>query len=218
MQAETLATGRRGPCWLRQRGMFAKNVYRDDAVVAHARPDSLHGLVRVDPPHQFILVRLSVGLTMLVLAWLVMGTTDHSLWLHGVPAERWDAMTASPALDGKDGSRAELLALVSVRDAETLAPGMRVDVLSFRTMASREAVGTVLSISSHTGEIPSRIAETARLRPGRSLLVRIGVPERALRDERAAADGLHRLRIPLGRESPLRFLTRQLPQSIRGDW
>ncbi len=192
--------------------MFASNVYRDDAVVAHARPDSLHGLVRVDPPHQFVLMRLSVGLTVLVLAWLVLGTTDHSLWLYGVPAERWDAMTASPALDGKDESRAELLALVSVRDAETLAPGMRVDVLSFRATASRKVAGTVLSVSSHTGEIRSRIVEATGLRPGRSLLVRIDVPARALREERAAADGLHRLRIPLGRESPLRFLTRQLPK------
>ena len=187
--------------------MFANNLYRDDAVIAHTRPEPLDGLVRVDPPHQFVVTRLSAGLVVLVLAWLVFGTTDHSLWLHGVPAEQWDAMTA--VLDGEGERRAELLAFVSARDAETLAPGMPVDVLSSRTAASRKVAGTVLSVSINTGEIPSRIVERTGLRTSQSFLVRIAVPARALGDERAA-DSLQRLRIALGRQSLLRFLTRQL--------
>ena len=190
--------------------MFAKNLYRDDAVVAQAQPESLDGLVRVDPPHQFVVTRLSAGVVVLVLAWLVLGTTAHSLWLHGVSAEQWDATMASPLLDGEGDSRAELLAFVSARDAGTLVPGMPVNVLSTRTAAGRALTGTVLWVSSSAGEVPSRIVEKVGLRPGQSFLVRIAVPACALGDE-GAGEGLHRLRIPLGRQSLLRFLTRQLP-------
>ncbi len=191
--------------------MFAKNLYRDDAVVAHARPESLDGLVRVDPPHQFVVKRLSAGLAVLVLAWLVSGTTDHSLWLHGVSAGPRDAMTGPPVVDTEGGARADLLAVVSERDAERLAPGMPVDVLLVGTAAARDAAGTVLSVSRNAGEVPPRLAERTGLGAGRSFLVRIAAPARAPGDE-DAADGLHRLRIRLGRQSPLRFLMRQVPQ------
>ena len=190
--------------------MFAKNLYRDDAVVAHAQPESLDGLVRVDPPHQFVVTRLSAGFAAVVLAWLVSGTTDHSLWLHGVPAESWDAMAGSPVVYAEGEARAELLAFVSARDAERLAPGMPVDVLPVGTAAAREAPGTVLSVSRNTGEIPPRLAERTGLGTGRSFLVRIAAPARAAGGE-GAPDGLHRLRIRLGLQSPLRFLMRQLP-------
>ncbi len=190
--------------------MFAKNLYRDDAVVAHARPESLDGLVRVDPPHQFVVTRLSAGLAVVVLAWLVSGTTDHSLWLHGVPAEQWNATAASSALAGEGGRRAELVAFVSARDARVLVPGMSVDVLSSRAASGLEEAGTVLSVSSCTGDIPSRTADGAGRRTGRSFIVRIAVPARVPGEEQAA-DDLQRLRIPLGRQSPLRFLTRLLP-------
>ena len=192
--------------------MFAKNLYRDDAVVAHAQPESLDGLVRVDPPHQFVVTRLSAGLAVLVLAWLVSGTTDHSLWLQGVPSAQWDAMTAPPVVGADGEARADLLAFVSARDAERLAPGMPVDVLPVGTSADRDAAGTVLSVSRNTGEIPPRLAERTGLRTGRPFLVRIAMtaPARAAEAGRAA-DVLHRLRIRLGRQSPLRFLMRQLP-------
>ena len=192
--------------------MFAKNLYRDDAVVAHAQPESLDGLVRVDPPHQFVVTRLSAGLAALVLAWLVAGTTDRSLWLRGVPSAQWDAMTAQPVVDAEGGARADLLAFVSARDAESLAPGMPVDVLPVGTPAARDAAGTVLSVSRNTGEIPPRLAETTGLGAGRSFLVRIAMtaPARAAGDE-GAPDILHRLRIRLGRQSPLQFLMRRIP-------
>ena len=190
--------------------MFAKNLYRDDAVVAHARPEPLDGLVRVDPPHQFVVTRLSTGLAVVVLAWLVSGTTDHSLWLHGVPAEQWNATASSSVLAGEGGRRAELIAFVSARDARVLVPGMSVDVLSSRAASGLEEAGTVLSVSIDTGEVPSWVADRTGRRPGRSFLVRIAVPARAPGEEQAA-DDLQRLRIPLGRQSPLRFLTRQLP-------
>ena len=190
--------------------MFAKNLYRDDAVVAHAQPESLDGLVRVDPPHQFVLTRLSAALVVLVLAWLVSGTTDHSLWLHGVPADLWGEMTAPPVVDVEDGARADLLAFVSARNADRLAPGMPVDVLPVGTSAARDAAGTVLSVSRNTGEIPPRLTERTGLPTGRSFLVRIAAPARAAGGE-DAPDGLRRLRIRLGRQSPLRFLMRQLP-------
>ena len=190
--------------------MFAKNLYRDDAVVAHAQPESLDGLVRVDPPHQFVVARLSAGLAVLVLAWLVSGTTDHSLWLHGVPSAQWEAMIAAPVVDAEGEARAELLALVSARDAERLAPGMPVEVLPVETRAARDAAGTVLSVSRNTGEIPPRLAERTGLGTGQSFLVRIAAPARAAGDGHAA-DVLHRLRIRLGRQSPLQFLMRQLP-------
>ena len=189
--------------------MLAKNLYRDDAVVAHAQPESLNGLVRVDPPHQFVLTRLSAGLAVLVLAWLVAGTTDHSLWLHGVPAAQWDPMTVPPVVDAAGEARAELLAFVSARGAGWLSPGMRVDVLPVGT-AARDAAGTVLSVSRNTGEIPPRMAERTGLGTDRSFLVRIAAPARNAGGE-GAADGLHRLRIRLGRQSPLRFLMRQFP-------
>ncbi|MCY4027778.1 MAG: hypothetical protein OXH75_15885 [Acidobacteria bacterium] len=191
--------------------MFAKNLYRDDAVVAHAQPDSLNGLVRVDPPHQFVVTRLCAGLALIVLAWLVAGTTDHSLWLHGVPAVQWDT-TAPPVVDAEGGARAELLAFVSARDAEKLAPGMPVDVLPVGPAAVSDAPGTVLSVSRNSGEIPPRLAERTGLRTGRSYLVRIAAstPARAAGDGRAT-DVLRRLRIRLGRQSPVQFLVRQLP-------
>ena len=190
--------------------MFAKNLYRDDAVVAHAQPESLDGLVRVDPPHQFVVTRLSAGLAALVLAWLVAGTTDHSLWLRGVPSAQWDAMTAPLVVEAEGEARAELLAFVSARDAERLAPGMPVDLLPVGTAAAREAAGTVLSVSRNTGQVPPRLAERTGLRTGRSFLVRVAAPARAAGREGAPA-GLHRLRIRLGRQSPLQFLMRQLP-------
>ena len=195
--------------------MFAKNLYRDDAVVAHAQPESLDGLVRVDPPHQFVVTRLSAGLAVLVLAWLVAGTTDHSLWLHGVPSAQWGAMTARPVVAADGGARAHLLAFVSARDAERLAPGMPVDVLQVATPAARDAAGTVLSVSRNTGEIPPRLAERSGLGTGRSFLVRIAMaaPARAAGDE-GAPDVLHRLRIRLGRQSPLQFLMRQIPWEL----
>ncbi|MCY4075529.1 MAG: hypothetical protein OXH04_08905 [Acidobacteria bacterium] len=191
--------------------MFAKNLYRDDAVVAHAKPESLDGLVRVDPPHQFVVTRLSAGLALIVLAWLVAGTTDHSLWLHGVPAVQWD-MTAPPVVDAEGRARAELVAFVSARDAEKLAPGLPVDVLPVGTPTARDAAGTVLSVSRNTGELPPRLAERTGLGAGRSFLVRIAMtaPARAAGDE-GAPDVLHRLRIRLGRQSPLQFLVRQIP-------
>lgn len=192
--------------------MFAKNLYRDDAVVAHAQPESLDGLVRVDPPHQFVVTRLSAGLAALVLAWLAAGTTDYSLWLHGVPSAHWDAMTTPPVVDDEGGARADLLAFVSARDAERLAPGMPVDVLPVGTPAARDAAATVLSVSRNTGEIPPRLAERTDLGTGRSFLVRIAMtaPARAAGDA-GAPDALHRLRIRLGRQSPLQFLMRRLP-------
>ena len=189
--------------------MFAKNLYRDDAVVAHAQPESLDGLVRVDPPHQFVVTRLSAGLAALVLAWLVAGTTDHSLWLHGVPSAQWDAMTAPLVVEAEGEARAELLAFVSARDAERLAPGMPVDVLPVGTAAAREAAGAVLSVSRNTGQVPPRLAQRTGLGTGRSFLVRVAAPARAAEREGAPA-GLHRLRIRLGRQSPLQFLMRQL--------
>lgn len=191
--------------------MFAKNLYRDDAVVAHAQPESLDGLVRVDPPHQFLVTRLSAGLAVLALAWLVAGTTDHSLWLHAVPAAPSDATAGPPVIDVEHGTRADLLAFVSARDAERLAPGMPVDILPVGAAAARDAAGTVLSVSRSTGGVPPRLAERTGLGTGRSFLVRIAAPVRGAGDERAA-DDIHRLRIRLGRQSPLRFLMRQLPQ------
>ena len=188
--------------------MFAKNLYRDDAVVAHAQPESLDGLVRVDPPHQLVVTRLSTGLAVFVFAWLVAGTTDHSLWLHGVPSAQWGVMTAPPVADAEGEAGGELLALVSARDAERLAPGMPVDVLSAGTPAARDAAGTVLSVSRNTGEVPPRLAERTGLRTGRSFLVRIAMTAPA---GEGAPDVLHRLRIRLGRQSPLQFLMRQLP-------
>ena len=192
--------------------MFAKNLYRDDAVVAHAQPESLDGLVRVDPPHQFVVTRLSAGLALIVLAWLVAGTTDHSLWLHGVPSAQWDATTAPPVADAEGEAGGELLALVSARDAERLAPGMPVDLLPVGNPAARDAAGTVLSVSRNTGEIPPRLAERTGPATGRPFLVRIAMtaPARAAGGGRGA-DALHRLRIRLGRQSPLQFLMRQLP-------
>ena len=191
--------------------MFAKNLYRDDAVVAHAQPESLDGLVRVDPPHQFVVARLSAGLAVLVLAWLVSGTTDHSLWLQGVPSAQWDGLTTPAVVHAEGAGGAKFLAFVSARDAERLAPGMPVDVLPVGTPAARGATGTVLSVSRNTGQTPLRLAERTGLRTGRSFLVRIALtaPERAARDGRAA-DVLHRLRIRLGRQTPLQFLIRQL--------
>ena len=192
--------------------MFAKNLYRDDAVVAHAQPESLDGLVRVDPPHQFVVTRLSAGLAVLVLVWLVAGTTDHSLWLHGVPSAQWDALTAAPVVDAEGEAGGELLALVSPRDAERLVPGMPVDLLSAAIPTARDAAGTVRSVSRNTGEIPPRLAERTGLGTGRSFLVRIAMtaPARAAGDE-GAPDVLHRLRIRLGRQSPLQFLMRRIP-------
>ena len=192
--------------------MFAKNLYRDDAVVAHAQPESLDGLVRVDPPHQFVVTRLCAGLAVLVLAWLVAGTTDRSLWLHGVPSAQWDAKPAPPVVDAEAGARTDLLAFVSAPDAESLAPGMPVDVLPVGTPTARDAAATVLSVSRNTGEIPPRLAERTGLGTGRSFLVRIAMtaPARAAGDD-GAPDVLHRLRIRLGRQSPLQFLMRQLP-------
>ena len=189
--------------------MFAKNLFRDDALVEHAQPERLDGLARVDPPHQFVVTRLTAVLSVLVVAWLVSGTTDYSLWLHVVPAGQGNATSASSVLDGEDDGRAVLLAFVSARDAETLAPGMPADVLSLGARAGRDAAGTVLSVSSHSGEIPARIAEGRGLGTGPSFVVRIAVPAGALADE-GPTDGLHRLRIPLGRQRLLRFLTRQL--------
>ena len=190
--------------------MSAKNVFRDDALVARTQPERLDGLVRVEPPHQFVVTRLTAVLTVLVVAWLVFGTTDHSVWLNAVPAEQEDGAGASSVLDGEDGSRAVLLAFVSARDAEALAPGMRADVLSPGGPAGRDAAGTVLSVSTHSGEIPLRMVESGGGWTGPSFVVRVAVPARALADE-DPTDDLQRLRIPLGRQSLLRFMTRQLP-------
>ena len=198
--------------------MSAKNVFRDDALLASTQPERLDGLVRVEPPHQFVVTRLTAVLAVLVFAWLGFGTTDHSLWLDAVPAEKEDATGASSVLDGEDGSRAVLLAFVSARYAEALAPGMRADLVTPGGPAGRGAAGTVLSVSSRSGEIPLRIVESGGNWTGPSLVVRVAVPARALADE-DATDGLQRLRIPLGRQSLLRFMTRQLLRVTgRGGW
>ncbi len=189
--------------------MFAKNLFREDALVARSQPERLAGLARVEPPHQFVVTRLTAVLTVLVVAWLVFGTTDHSLWLNVVPEEQGNARRPSSVVDGEDGSRAVLLAFVSARDAEALAPGMRADVLPRGGPAGRDAAGTVLSVSTHSAEIPLRIVESGGHWTGPSFVVRVAVPARALADE-DPTDGLQRLRIPLGRQSLLRFMTRQL--------
>ncbi|MCY3843337.1 MAG: hypothetical protein OXH69_07320 [Acidobacteria bacterium] len=89
---------------------------------------------------------------------------------------------------------------------------MPVDVLPVGPAAAPNAAGTVLSVSRNTGELPPRLAERTGLGTGRSFLVRIAMtePARAAGDE-GAPDVLHRLRIRLGRQSPLQFLMRQIP-------
>lgn len=177
--------------------MAGRNIFRDEAMLSYGQPEALDGLARVDPPHQFVVSRSITVLIAGVLFWILLGETDHSLWLEGqlVPI---DASRAA-AIDFQTGVELDLYEHpVAGNDTERLSPGAAVELLPDAGSELAKIDGVVHSIFKSSGTSDGE--ESGQ--PNDPRLI-IGIPSIADAD---IAGNYHRLRIPIGRQSLLQFL------------
>ena len=185
--------------------MFARNIYRDEAVLNHAQPEPLDALARVDVPHQYIVTRALGLLCLIAMVWLALGSTERALWLQGVatPVPRPEGPVAALTSDIARGAFVEISSYVTRSTAERLSLGMEVDVLLKPGAQTASVKGTLVSLEKASGQIPGEFAAGTKLQPGEPYRLVVVVPAS---DALQPGQDPHRLRVVLGQQRLFQFL------------
>ena len=185
--------------------MVRRILFRDEAVLSHAQPESIDGLTRVDAPHQHLVTR-TIGLVIIAFCvWLFVGTTDNNLWLQATASD--PSQPSPPASDFVSSESfpmtAEFVSFVDAADVELLRPGSTVYMLRSRTSPNRVTEGWVKSVAAAAdGTDSTSVAQWKLSTPSSYRLVTefpmVVPPE--------SASTSVRLRVPIGQQSVYRFL------------
>lgn len=171
--------------------LAGNRLFNEDALKNRAELEPIDQPARSTTPHQpHVFATLGIVLVGAA-AWLLLGAVDHSLWLN---AERLHDGAASPPVPERV---IRLRTVVPVVDGELLTPGMTAYV--FRAGSTDTFIeGSISRVARETDSRTTRIDKS---------ILQIDVsPKSALVPEPGDVDPNYRLRIPIGRQTPVDLL------------
>lgn len=177
-------------------GLFRNRLFNDEASRNRAELEPIDNLTRSTTPHSaHVTIALGV-LAIVVVAWLTLGTVDHSLWLTGQVV---DARETTPQQDPGPGNVILIETEVPATDADQLLA--RMNVYLFKSNSTDNFMsGTVHGVRRQAATASSD-------RP--TVIVQLTIaPDPSSTFLPASPGDVYQLRLPVGTQRPIDLLLR----------
>ena len=177
-------------------GRLTNRLFNDEASRNRAELEPIDNLTRSTTPHSAHVAIALGALVIALMAWLRLGSMDHSLWLTG---KLLDASAASAQQDRTEVIRIETI--VRPRQAEHLRGGNRIFLFG-RSSTDTYVSGTIRRVHRRAARAGSdwHSATSATVQ----LDIEFDHPSASVPPN----EGEYRLRVPVGKQRPIEMLRR----------